>query len=59
MFGLTLHTSADLFAGRSLEEIDEIFGDVHIVHEADVKFPLGQASTVETVEVREGSDEKV
>lgn len=37
--------------GKSLEEIDEIFGDVKIVHEEDVRF--SEKSGVEAIESRD------
>lgn len=36
--------------GKSLEEIDEIFGDIKIIHESDVKFE--EKMGIETVETR-------
>lgn len=36
--------------GKSLEEIDEIFGDIKIVHESDVKFE--EKTGIEIVETR-------
>jgi hypothetical protein len=37
--------------GKSLEEIDEIFGDVKIVHEEDVRF--SEKGGVEAIESRD------
>ncbi|KAK7431010.1 hypothetical protein QQZ08_002540 [Neonectria magnoliae] len=59
LFILTNAVCAIVFAfaypetrGKSLEEIDEIFGDIKIVHESDVKIHLEEKMGVETVETR-------
>ena len=39
-------------SGKSLEEIDEIFGDVKIVHEEDVRF--SEKAGVDVMERRDG-----
>jgi len=38
--------------GKSLEEVDEIFGDVKTVREEDIKMPLASSTAIETVEYR-------
>lgn len=48
-FVLGFHNSR--IAGKSLEEIDEIFGDVKIVHEEDVRF--SEKTGVEAIETRD------
>lgn len=40
------------FTGKSLEEIDEIFGDVKIVHGNNLKLANDEENVVETLEVR-------
>lgn len=39
-------------AGKSLEEIDEIFGDVKIMHENDLKLANDEENVIETMEIR-------
>jgi hypothetical protein len=44
--------SADFLPGKSLEEIDEIFGDVKVVHEDDIVDKKGALDTVDVREVK-------
>ncbi|KAI2608721.1 general substrate transporter, partial [Hypoxylon fragiforme] len=43
--------------GKSLEEVDEIFGDVKVIHEKNMKFVNDEENAVEVLEVHGGKDE--